>query len=106
MSDEAQDQLTSKAAKKPVKKAGARPRQAKPKSDTGAVKPARSPSVVPEIPALPPSATSRAASAWRLGLLTTTLALIIGGLAWFSDAPELSRSESSQLAFGSSGSTS
>jgi hypothetical protein len=109
MSDEAQDHQVTKAAKKPVKKAGARPRQAKPKSDAAAAKPvraARSPSVVPEIPAPPPGATSRAASAWRLGLLTTTLAVMIGGLAWFSEAPDQSRPESSQLAFGSSGTTS
>jgi hypothetical protein len=42
--------------------------------------------VVPEIPASP-DALSRRASAVRLGLLTTTLALIVGGFAWFSDAP-------------------
>lgn len=100
MSDGAHDQDMTPAAKKPVKKPLVRPRNhAKPNSDApSTLKRARAPSVVPEIPAASPAAASRRASPWRLGLLTGTLAVLVGGLAWFSDAPELSRSEPAQLA--------
>ena len=100
MSDGAHDQDKTPAAKKPVKQRPVQPRtHAKPKSDApGTLKRARAPSVVPEIPAASPAAASRRASPWRLGLLTGTLAVLVGGLAWFSDAPELSRSEPAQIA--------
>ena len=99
MSDGAHDQETTAAAKKPVKKPPVRPRNhAKAKTDAASVsaKPSRALSV-PEIPAAAPVTPSRRASPWRLGLLTGTLALLVGGLAWFSDMPELSRSEPAQL---------
>jgi hypothetical protein len=100
MSDGAHEQHKTPAAKKPVKQPPVRPRtHAKPKSDApSTVKRARAPSVVPEIPAASSGSASRRASPWRLGVLTGTLAVLVGGLAWFSDAPEMSRSEPAQVA--------
>lgn len=101
MSDQAQNKPT-KRVRKPANISGAQP----PKTDqvkaaaatAGLARPARvSVPVVPEFPSAP-EALSRRASALRLGLLTTTLALIVGGFAWFSDAPDGAASDSLQTA--------
>ena len=106
MSDEAHHPAsTPQRARKPVKKPGAQPRPRSRAKDGATGKTGASPrapiSVVPEIPAAPAAAPARRASAARLAILTTTLALMIGGLAWFSETPELSRSEPFQIALGS-----
>ena len=106
MSNEAHDQEVTRAAKKPAKKPGARAR--KPKAVAATVKTPRGgriSSAVPEISVAAPDATSRRASPVRLGLLTATLALMIGYLAWFNGATEFA-SESFQVAFGSPAATS
>lgn len=110
MSDEAQDKPVKQAARKPAATPGARPRKSTtPKAaaaTTGIAKPARvSVSVVPEIAPAAPGVLSRRASALRLGLLTTTLALLVGGLAWFGGAPESSAPEPTQIAANSPGSS-
>jgi len=69
------------------------------------VSPRTSVSSVPEIP-VAQGGPSRRASAVRLGLLTTSLALLIGGLAWFSDVPEISDSEPVRWTLGSSSTSS
>lgn len=88
MSDEAQDKPAKRAPKKPAAASRTdRPRAAA--ATAGIAKPARvSVPAVPEASVIAPGSLSRRASALRLGLLTTTLALIVGGLAWFTDAPE------------------
>jgi outer membrane murein-binding lipoprotein Lpp len=91
MSDEAHDKPARRAPKKPARTPSDRPRKSEqPKAATataGIARPARiSVPAVPEVPAAP-GALSPGASAVRLGLLTTTLAVIVGGFAWFGDAP-------------------
>jgi hypothetical protein len=88
MSDEAQHKPAKRTPRKP-----AAPRNTvKPKAaaaTAGIAKPARvSVPAVPETPASAAASLSRRASALRLGLLTTTLAVIVGGFALFTDAPE------------------
>jgi hypothetical protein len=98
MSDE--DQAISRATKKPARKprAPARPRTKAKDAATGeTVASPRAPVSVPEVPAPPPA--SRRASAVRLGILTTTLAAMIGGLAWVNEVPDLSRSGPLRIAF-------
>jgi hypothetical protein len=91
MSDEAQDKPAKRAASKPSRAPSARSRQtdkAKAAAATAGIgKAARvSVPVVPET-AASAGALSRRASAIRLGLLTTTLALLVGNLILSTDAP-------------------
>jgi hypothetical protein len=100
MSDEAHDKPAKRAASKPSRAQSARSRQTdKTKAaaaTAGIGKAARvSVPVVPEIPASA-GALSRRASAIRLGLLTTTLALLVGNLIWSTEAPVPSPSEPTQ----------
>jgi hypothetical protein len=108
MSDEAQPPVKPRRPRKPSPKSGARSAARAKAKDAATGETVASPrapaSLVPEIPAVIPAAAGRHASPVRLGILTTTLALLIGSLAWFSDAPELSRSEPAQLASSLSGS--
>jgi hypothetical protein len=101
MSEEAQEPTPPRRTRKPAKKPGAQTRPRSKAKDAATsetvVSPRASSSSVPEVPAQ--GGISRRASAWRLGLLTTTLGLLIGGLAWFSDVPELSPSEPAEIAF-------
>ena len=90
MNDEAQEQAMPPQAEKPAKKAGAQARSRTKAMAAHTSESIASPrthgSVVPEI-----SAPSKRASPWRLGFLTATLALLVGGLAWFSEVPDLQR---------------
>jgi hypothetical protein len=101
MSDEAQ----SKPAKRASGKSTTPRKTAKPKaaaSTVGLAKVARvSVPVVPEAQAPLAGSLSRRASALRLGLLTTTLAMIVGGFAWFTESPEHFASSPMQAASGS-----
>ena len=111
MSAEAQNPAKPPRARKPAKDTakdtgyspGATARARAKAKDAAADEVVASPrvpvSVVPEIPAAAPGAASRRASPVRLGLLTATLTLLVGGLAWYSDTPELSQSEAAPDAF-------
>jgi hypothetical protein len=108
MSDEAhlpaaKPQRARKPAKKAAKPASTpRPRTRAKDAATGeTVASPRAPvSTVPEITKAP-AAPSRRASAVRLGILTTTLASLIGGLALFEEMPDLSQSGPLKIAFSS-----
>ena len=101
MSDEAPQKPARQAAKKPAPlRATQKPKAAA--ATTGLSAAARvSVPVIPEAPASDPAALSRRGSAARLALLTATLTLIVGGFAWFADAPSHFSSGPMQAASGS-----
>ena len=106
MSDEAHlPAAKPQRARKPANKpAGTQPRPRSRAKDAATGETIASPraplSTVPEIAAAP-AAPSRRASAVRLGILTTTLAAMIGGLALFEEMPDLSQSGPLKIAFSS-----
>jgi hypothetical protein len=102
MSDEAQQKSARQAATKPAAvRATQKPKAAA--ATTGLAPPARvSVPVIPEAPASDPAALSRRGSAARLALLTATMTLIVGGFAWFADAPNQLASGTMGVASGSS----
>jgi hypothetical protein len=102
MSDEAHlPAAKPQRARKPAKKPGAQPRprsKAMAAATAATIASPRAPvATVPEIAT--PAKSARRASPVRLGILSTSLAGMIGFLAWFN-APELSRTEPFRLAFG------
>src|SRR5688500_15807066 len=101
MSDEAPQKPARQAAKKPAPlRATQKPKAAA--ATTGLSGAARvSVPVIPEAPASDPAALSRRGSAARLALLTATLTLIVGGFAWFADAPSHFSPGTMQTASGS-----
>jgi outer membrane murein-binding lipoprotein Lpp len=101
MSDEIPQKPARQAAKKPAPPhATQKPKAAA--ATTGLSAAARvSVPVIPEASASDPAALSRRGSAARLALLTATLTLIVGGFAWFADAPSQLASSTMGVASGS-----